>query len=235
MAIRFIHPRENADPANDHRSMQHPRVLREGPDRPWCVFQHARLHVFAICMALFSMSSAAMLPLALNALAQRGDRQTGLAVSAAIIVPQVISAAIAPWLGRAAQQYGRRPLLLAGFAVLPLRGLLLATLPGTAPLAVMQALDGVSAAALGIMIPLIAADLTARTGYLNLAMNSIGLAVNIGATISTVLAGVVADRAGISTALVCLALIGLVATALLWWGLPETRPVHHRHRVAISA
>jgi MFS family permease len=119
------------------------------------------------------MSNAAMLPLALNDLAKRGGN-TGLVISAAIIVPQIVAALIAPWIGDAAQRLGRRPVLLAGFAVLPLRGLLLAAQLGAVPLAATQALDGVSGAVLGIMVPLIAADVTRRTGYLNLAINSIG-------------------------------------------------------------
>jgi MFS family permease len=203
--------------------MQHPRVLREGPHRPWCIFHFTSLHVFAICMVLFSLGNAAMLPLALNGLAKHsGD--VGLVVSAAIIVPQVIAALIAPWIGSAAQRFGRRPMLLAGFLVLPLRGLLLATQPDAVPLAFMQSLDGVSAAVFGIMIPLVAADLTSQTGYLNLAMNSLGLAANIGATFSTVLGGLVADQFGISAALVGLSLFGFAATALVWKALPETRP-----------
>lgn len=213
----------DAPPADCHPSMQHPRVLREGPNRPWCIFHFTSLHVFAICMVLFSLGNAAMLPLALNGLAKRsGD--VGLVVSAAIIVPQLISALIAPKIGAAAQRFGRRPVLLAGFLVLPLRGLLLATQPDAVPLALMQSLDGVSAAVFGIMIPLVAADLTSETGYLNLAMNSIGLAANIGATFSTVLGGLVADQFGIPAALVCLSLFGIGATFLVWKALPETRP-----------
>jgi MFS family permease len=218
-ALIFIQPRHYADPTDDHPSMQHPRVLRQQAHHPWQIFRDAHLHVFAVCMVLFSLSNTAMLPLALNALAQRSP-SAGLAVSASIIVPQIIAAAISPWIGGAA----RRPVLLAGFLVLPLRGLLLATLPAGLPLALIQALDGVTASVLGIMVPLIAADLTRRTGYLNLAMNSIGLAGSIGATISTTVAGVVADRLGIPAALLGLALVGGAATVLLWLALPETRP-----------
>jgi MFS family permease len=224
LAVLAIHPNSYADPTDDHPSMLHPRELRKRPEHPWCIFRTTGLHVFAMCMVLFSLSNAAMLPLALNGLARRGD-DTGWVVSAAIIVPQILSAVIAPWIGGAAQRFGRRPVLLAGFLVLPVRGLLLATLPDGSPLALIQALDGVSASVLGVLVPLVAADLTQRTGYLNLAMNSVGLAANIGATFSTTLAGLVADRFGIPAALVGLALVGFAATALVWRALPETRPV----------
>ena len=52
-----------------------------------------------LCAVLFHLSNAAMLPLALNELAQRGEAP-GLMVSAAIIVPQIIIA-VAVTLGRA--------------------------------------------------------------------------------------------------------------------------------------
>ena len=51
---------------------------------------------------------------------------TGFVVSAAIIVPQIVVAACSPWAGRLAQRIGRKPILLFGFAALPLRGLLFA-------------------------------------------------------------------------------------------------------------
>jgi MFS family permease len=222
LALLLIHPKHYVDPADDHPSLQHPRVMRKRPERPWYIYGLHSLHVFAVATVLFHMSNAAMLPFALDALAKRGGN-TGLVISAAIIVPQVVAALIAPWVGATAQRLGRRPVLIAGFAVLPLRGLLLAAQPGAVPLAALQALDGISASVLGIMVPLIAADVTRRTGYLNLAINSIGLAVSLGATISTTLGGFVADRFGISVALLGLATIGFAATALIWVALPETR------------
>ncbi len=223
LALLAIHPSHYVDPADDHPSLQHPRVMRKRPERFWHIYRLRSLHVFAGATVLFHMSNAAMLPLALNDLAKRGGN-TGLVISAAIIVPQVIAALIAPWIGGMAQRLGRRPVLLAGFVALPVRGLLLAAQLGAVPLAALQALDGVSAAVLGIMVPLIAADVTRRTGYLNLAINSIGLAVSIGATFSTTLGGLVADRFGISVALLGLAMIGFAATVLVWVALPETRP-----------
>lgn len=231
-ALWMIRQDDCVDPTDDHPSIQHPRELRRGPHRSWSIFQTPSLHAFAVCMTLFSLSNAAMLPLALNALARHGGG-SGLVVAASLIVPQMVSALIAPWTGGAAERIGRRPVLIAGFLVLPIRGLLLAILPEGLPLVAIQALDGVSAAVLGIMVPLVAADLTQRTGYLNLAMNSLGLASSVGAMVSTVLAGLVADRFGIPAALAGLAAVGLAAAALAF-GLPETRPVHQAERQATA-
>ncbi len=208
---------------NGHPATHHPRVRKSSDHRPWHIYQDPTLHVFAVCVVLFHLSNAAMLPLALNELSKR-VADAGFVVSAAIIVPQVVVAICSPWVGRLAQSIGRKPILLFGFAALPLRGLLFATTPGAIPLVAIQVLDGVSATVFGLMLPLIAADVTRRTGYLNLAIGSLGLAAGLGATASTTAAGWLADTFGAPLAFIGLALAGVAALALLWRLMPETRP-----------
>ena len=79
---------------------------------------------------------------------------------------------------------GRRPILLLGFAALPVRGILLAFVNDPDMLVAVQILDGISAAALAVLVPLIIADVTRGTGHFNLAQGIIGTAVGIGASIS---------------------------------------------------
>ncbi|MEJ0016178.1 MAG: MFS transporter [Acetobacteraceae bacterium] len=210
-------------PVSDHPAMLTPSELRDRSQHPWHIFAEPALHVFAICAVLFSVANAAMLPLALNELAKRTD-DTGFVVSAAIIVPQIVVAACSPWVGRLAETIGRRPILLLGFVALPARALLFTTLPDAVPLVMMQVLDGVSATVFGLMVPLIAADVTRRTGYLNLAISSLSLAAGLGATFSTTAAGWIADTMGAPAAFMTLAVVGAAAVALLWAMMPETRP-----------
>ena len=106
---------------------------------------------------------------------------------------------------------------------MPLRALLFALLPSAINLIGIEILDGIGAAVVGIMIPLIAADLTRQTGYLNLAIASFGLAAALGATISTSLAGWIADMVNPRGAFLALAVIGIAALASLWRIVPETR------------
>ncbi len=102
------------------------------------------------------------------------------------------------------------------------------SLPNAVPLVGIQALDGISATVFGIMLPLIAADLTRRTGYLNLAIGSLGLAASLGATLSTTLAGWIADRFGAPAAFLALAAAGAAALLLVALAMPETRPATAR-------
>jgi len=211
---------DHVPPEGQHMALT---PARQRPQRDWNIFQVPALHVFAVAMVLFQLANAAMLPLALSNLAQ-DDGMSGWVLSTTIVLPQLITAAFSPWAGRLAQRIGRRPLLLVGFAAVPLRALLLATEPGAIGLTVMQALDGVSATVVGLMVPLVAADLTERTGYMNLAIGSLGLASGLGAAFSTTAAGWLADFAGTPAAFIGLAAAGAMAVALLWIAMPETRP-----------
>ena len=114
------------------------------------------------------MANASMLPLAGEALAYSKGAHSSLVVSALIMVPQAIVAIMAPWAGRRANIWGRRPLLLVGFADLPIRALLFAWTTTRMIFIIAQLLDGVSAMVLGVLTALIIADLTAGTGRFNL-------------------------------------------------------------------
>ncbi len=210
-----------AELADDHLARQHPRKRKQ---KSWLTYMDRRMHIFAASMVLFQLANAALLPFALSGLARREDAP-GYLVSAMIIVPQVIAAIFAPAAGRLTQRIGRRPVLIAGFAAIALRALLFASEPGAMAMTVFQALDGVSAAVFGLMLPLIAADLTQRTGFLNLAIGSFGLAGGLGATFSTIVAGWIADHFGAEVMFLVLAGVAVAALALIWIAMPETRPL----------
>ena len=53
-------------------------------------------------------------------------------------------------------------------------------------------------------------------------MGALGLAVSLGAGISTTLGGWIADAAGTEAAFAVLALIGALATLAVWLVMPET-------------
>jgi MFS family permease len=187
------------------------------------LFSDRRLLAFACCVTLFHLSNAAMLPLVGAAVTMRAGDFANMIIAACIMVPQGVVALCSPWVGRSAALIGRRPVLLLGWSALPLRGLLLALLPGPWLPIGAQAISGISAAVFGVMFPLLAADLTRGTSHFNLCMGALGLAMCLGAALSTTLGGWIADVAGVQLAFVALGLIGLLATLMIWLVMPETR------------
>jgi MFS family permease len=128
-------------------------------------------------------------------------------------------------MGNRAEVWGRRPLLLIGFAALPIRGLLFASVTNPELLVVVQLLDGITAAVFSVMVPLVVADLTRNTGHFNLGQGIVGTFVGIGASLSATLAGFITDRFGSPYAFAGLGVIACVGLVVLWLFMPETRPV----------
>jgi MFS family permease len=192
--------------------------------RQWSLWKNRSLLTFAGCEFLFQMANASMLPLAGEALAYSKEALSSLIVSALIIVPQVIVALTAPWMGRRANTWGRRPLLLIGFAALPIRALGFAWTTDPMILIAAQVLDGVSGTMLGMLTALIVADLTTGTGRFSLAQGFVGTMSGIGASLSTPLSGLVAGSFGRAAGFLGIAAVALAAVLLLWLLMPETNP-----------
>jgi MFS family permease len=188
------------------------------------VLGNRRLLVFAACILLFQLANAAMLPLMGSIWALRSSERASMLIGVCTVVPQLIVAGFAPSIGQIADSLGRRPLLYLCFAALAARGVLFALVTGPYLVIAAQVLDGVSAAILGVTLPLIVADITRGTGRFNLGLGIVGSAVGIGAALSTTLAGYTIDHFGSSTAFCSLAFIALCGLASVWLLLPETRP-----------
>ena len=182
------------------------------------------LLILSLCLFLFQLGNASMLPLAGESLIYQGESRSSLIVSALIVLPQIVVAAMAPWVGRQANDWGRRPLLLIGFGALPIRALLFALMPEPQALLAFQLLDGVSGAVVGVLTALVVADLTNGTGRFNLAQGLVGTASGVGASLSTALFGVIAASFGRTVVFLSIAAAALVAVLILWFLMPETKP-----------
>ena len=188
------------------------------------LLRQPRLVAFAFCVLMFHLANAAMLPLAASLVTLRSEKLATILVAAAIVVPQFTVTVLSPLVGRLADRWGRRPLLLCGFGALAVRGVLFALIADPRALVTIQLLDGVSAAALGVLVPLTIADLTRESGHFNLAQGTVGCAMGFGASLSTTLSGFLSDRYGAAFAFDVLACFAVLGLALLAIAMPETRP-----------
>ena len=225
-ALRSL-PEASSAPLRPLRTASPPAQVRDN-DRSLRLLIDRRLIAFAICAALFHLANAAMLPIAAAAVTKRAGSEAGLVIAACIVGPLIVTALLAPWAGWAAQAWGRRPILLLGFSALPLRGILLACVADPYLIIAIQLFDGLGAAVFGVLFPLTVADISRETGHYTTSLGLVGLAIGGGATLSTVIAGFIADHLGVGVAFVSLAAVGLCATAFVWTLMPETRPVAQR-------
>ena len=220
LALRHIAPQE-INPVQAHGGPAAPDRVAT-PFR--ALFRQRPLILLACCVALFHLANAAMLPLMGSALTSRLSEWATVLIATCIVVPQLVVALIAPWVGRQAQIRGRRPLLLLGFSALAIRGLLFAAFTDPTMVVAVQLLDGISAAVLGVMVPLIVADITRGTGRFNSSLGVVGMAAGGGAAMSTTLAGAMTDYVGSQFAFFGLGAIAVVAVAAVLLLIPETRP-----------
>ncbi len=191
------------------------------------LLRNRRLYGFGVCVVFFHLSAAGMLPLAAGEVTREAGHLAELVIAACILLPQVIGAVLSPRIGYWAGVYGRRPVMLVAFAALPLRGLLLAASSAPWMIVTAQLLDAVSSAAFGVMLPLVAADLSRGTGRFNLCLGLLGLAIGFGASFSTTLGGLLADRS-LAAGFLVLAGAGLACVLSVWLLFPETAPLADR-------
>lgn len=182
------------------------------------------LLVFAALMAAFHLANAAMLP-SVGQLLTRvvgKDHATSL-VAGCIVAAQCVMVPVAMLVGAKADVWGRKPLFLAAFGVLALRGLLYTFSDNPWWLLGVQLLDGVGAGVFGALFPVVVADLTRGTGRFNVAQGAVATAQGLGAALSASLAGAVIVGAGYSAAFLVLG--GIAAAGFLGYLflMPETR------------
>ena len=204
----------------------HGAVKREVPDaKATSVLSLCRrpLLIFALSVLLLQLANAAMLPLMAGVVTTRSSQWAPVLIAACIIVPQAIVALMSPSVGRKAQAWGRRPLMLMAFAALAIRGVLFATVKDPYLLVAVQAFDGITAAVFSVMVPLVVADIAYGSGHFNLAQGIVGTATGIGASLSTVLAGYVSDKFGSSVAFTGLAGVAAMGLLVILFVMPETR------------
>lgn len=180
--------------------------------------------VFAACAVLFHLANAAMLPLVGQKLAL-ANKEVGTSLMALCILgAQAVMVPVAMLTGAKADSWGRKPLFLAGFAILAVRGLLYPLSDSMGWLVAVQLLDGFGAGIYGALFPIIVNDLTYGTGRFNLSQGAIATAQGIGAALSTTLAGLIVVSVGYSAAFLTLGALALAGLLLYALAMRETRP-----------
>ncbi|MGJ4973147.1 MULTISPECIES: MFS transporter [unclassified Bradyrhizobium] len=187
------------------------------------------LLIFAVCVALFHLANAAMLPLVGQKLALQDKNLDTSLMSACIAAAQLVMVPMALLVGARADRWGHKRFFLAALLILPLRAVLYTLSDDKAWLVGVQLLDGVGAGIFGAIMPVIVADLMRGTGRFNIAQGAVITAQSIGAALSTALAGLVVVHSGYNAAFLVLGAAAALAVIVCWLLLPETGGAEAAH------
>jgi len=199
------------------------KINKQNSGRIWTVLKDKNLLIFTFSALLFHLSNAAMLPLVSQVLILSTPKKAALATSACIIVAQLVMVPMALATGFLADRFGRKPIFAVGFLILALRGFLYTRWVNPYYLVSVQALDGVGAAIFGVLIGLVAADLSKGKGRFNLIQGVIITGMGVGSTLSQLLGGWLARVSGYNTAFLVLSGAALIGFLFFWFFMPETQ------------
>ena len=189
----------------------------------WHVLLERRpLLVLSAANALFHFANAPMLLLLGQKLALAHPGEETALTSACIITAQLVTIPTALLVGWKANIWGRKCLLLVGFAALPIRGVLYTISDNAVWLVSVQILDGVAAGTLDALIPLALADIMRGTGRYNAARGVLGTVQGVAGSLSMTVAGFLVIGTGYSATFLALSTVALVAWLLLLTAMPET-------------
>ncbi len=230
IALSFIRPDEI-----DYARARNAGVRAHRVGRVSELLKNRGLILFTAALVLFQLADASMLPLIGENLATAIPTESSLWMSGLIIVPQIVVAIFAPWVGYHSEKRGRKPLLLVGFAAEPIRAALLAFTNAYAFLIVAQLLSGITGAIIGVLTVIVIADLTAGTGQFNLAQGAVGAASGIAASLSTLITGFLFQGVGPAGGFIAIAAVAGAATVLIWIFVGETKPTAYADATAPAA
>ncbi len=200
------------------------KACEEQPSGLTVLLQNKYLMLFALLAAIFHLSNAAMLTSVGQLLTHLSgkDNATSL-IAICIVAAQCVMVPVAMFVGHKADAIGRKPIFLAAFGVLALRGVLYTFSNNPFYLVAVQLLDGIGAGVYGALFPIVVADLTRGTGRFNVSQGAVATAQGLGASLSATLAGLIIVSAGYSAAFLTLAGIAGLGFALYLMVMPETR------------
>ena len=195
----------------DHQHLAWRGLLRSRP-----------LLVLAVGAALFHFANASMLPMLGQKLALAHSGEETMWLSASIMTAQFVVIPTAMLAGAMADSWGRKPILLLGFAALPIRGVLYTLSDDPIWLVAVQIFDGISMGVFGTLLPLILADVMRGTGRYNVSQGIVGTVQGVGGSLSNVVAGLIVVSQGYNAAFLALAVVATTAFLLVLVALPET-------------
>lgn len=175
------------------------------------------LLILAVALAAFHLGNAAMLPLYGMAVVSNAQSNGPWFVALTVIIAQgtmIVASLIAM---RMAEEKGYWLVLLISFIALPIRGLIASQVLVPWGVYPVQMLDGVGAGLQSVAVPGLVARILNGTGRINAGQGAIATMQGLGAALSPVLGGWIAQIFGYEIAFVVLGSFALISVAC-WLG-----------------
>ncbi|HLI22591.1 MAG TPA: MFS transporter [Stellaceae bacterium] len=182
------------------------------------------LCMLALCLALFHLGNAAMLPLYGMAVAASHPGSQAPLVALTVVIAQGTMIAMSVLAMRLAERRGYWLVILITFIALPIRGYIAAHLITAWGIYPVQILDGVGAGLQSVAVPGLVARILDGTGRVNLGQGAVMTVQGIGASLSPALGGWIAQVLGYPVAFMLLGSLSLLSLMLWLACAPMLRP-----------
>jgi hypothetical protein len=179
------------------------------------LFQCKPLLILGLSLLLFHLGNAAMLPLYGLAVVAAHQGNPAAFVAMTIVVAQATMIVASLVAMRLAEGRGYWLVILITFIVLPVRGFVAASIIKNWGVYPVQILDGIGAGLQSVAVPGLVVHFLNGTGRVNVGQGAVMTMQGIGASLSPVLGGLIADHFGYRVAFMMLGSIS--AGSLILW------------------
>jgi len=179
--------------------------------------------LFFLTIFLFFVANTAMLPLAGEKLANRLPEPPGEVIAWAIVVTQTVMTVLSLLTPPLLRLAGSRPVFLVCLLLLPVRGFFLSVAHTQTEILEIQILDGIATGTLSVLLPVLVSDMARGSGRFNAVIGFMGAMISAGGFLSQILAGHLAEFAGIDRTFLVLSAIAGIAFILAAAGVGRVR------------
>lgn len=193
------------------------------------VLGHRPLLVLTVALTLFNLGNGGMLTLLGQKLVATADDATTW-TARYVMVAQLVMVPVALFAGSLADRRGRRLLLMAAFAVLPVRAAMSGLIDDPWWLIGAEVLDGIASGIVGVAVPVVVADLTWGSGRTQTALGSVNAVQGVGGALSGWYGGLAYAWLGWTGAFLALGVPAIIALGLVIWLDATPEPGRRRRR-----
>jgi MFS family permease len=173
------------------------------------------LMILGAALALFHLGNGAMLPLYGMAVVNAHEGDPAIFTAKTVVVAQLVMIVTSYIAMRSLRRHGHWTIILVTFLALPVRGVVAALVIKSWGVWPVQALDGIAAGLQSVAVPALVARLLEGSGHVNVGQGAVMTLQAIGASLSPLLGGFLAQYFGYRTAFLLLGAVA-IGSVLLW-------------------